>query len=177
MATILIHICCAPCAIYPLEKLGQDDIVGFWYNPSIYPEEEYQRRLGCLKTYAEREKVKVIYEDEHKGEGSLLTDIEGERCSICYEMRLERTARVARERGFNLFTTTLLVSPYQKHEIIKEVGGKIGKKMGVDFLYADFRSGYRNGIARAGEMNLYRQRYCGCAESQKANRKRFTVDR
>ena len=178
MAKILIHICCAPCVIYPLKKLREkgDDIVGFWYNPCIHPEEEYQHRLRCLKTYAKREKMKVIYEDAYKnlvGAGlvsarnNIFGSTEEERCLACYQLRLERTADVARERGFDLFTTTLFISPYQKHKLIREIGEKTGRKTGIDFLYADFRNGYQEGIERAREMNLYRQRYCGCAESQK----------
>ena len=124
MAKILIHICCAPCAIYPLKKLREkeNDVVGFWYNPHIYPEEEYQRRLKCLKAYAKREKMKVIYEDEYKKQKSHFGSTEEEKCLACYQLQLERTAGVAKEEGFDLFTTTLFISPYQKHELIREIG-------------------------------------------------------
>jgi predicted adenine nucleotide alpha hydrolase (AANH) superfamily ATPase len=170
MAKILIHICCAPCAIYPLKKLREkgDDVTGFWYNPNIYPEGEYQRRLKCLEAYAEREKVKIIY-DEHKKQKSLFRDSKEERCLMCYQLRLERTASVSSEYGFDLFTTTLLISPYQKHELIRETGQKAGRKAGASFLYTDFRNGYREGSLQAREMNLYRQRYCGCAHSKEGS--------
>ncbi|MBT9138246.1 MAG: hypothetical protein DDT31_00797 [Syntrophomonadaceae bacterium] len=165
MTKILIHICCAPCAIYPLKKLKEkdNDVQGFWYNPGIYPDWEYQRRLRCLKAYAGREKIKVIY--EYKKQESHFGSTEEEKCLNCYQLRLDKTANVAREGGFDLFTTTLLISPYQKHELIREIGEKAGRKMGVDFLYTDFRNGYREGITQAREMKLYHQRYCGCARS------------
>ncbi len=177
MTKILIHICCAPCAIYPIKKLKEkdNDVTGFWYNPGIYPEEEYQRRLRCLKTYVGREKIKIIYKDEprpcvqergeYENQELRFGGSEEERCLACYQLRLEKTANVAKEGGFDLFTTTLLISPHQKHELIREIGEKAGRKTEVEFLYADFRNGYREGITRAREMKLYHQRYCGCARS------------
>ncbi|MDH4222181.1 MAG: epoxyqueuosine reductase QueH [candidate division Zixibacteria bacterium] len=168
---ILIHICCGPCLTYPLKRLTEKGhtLTGFWYNPNIHPYTEYQNRLEAAR-YLEWSKVfPMIYEDFYDLEGFLkeiLPHLE-DRCRFCYQLRLGRTARVAREKGFEAFSTTLLVSPTQKHEIINEIGEKLAEEYKIKFFYEDLRPGYYEGKNLAKEMNLYRQKYCGCIFSEK----------
>jgi len=168
---ILMHVCCGPCLMYPLKRLTEKGhkITGFWYNPNIHPYTEYQSRLEAVR-YAEWAKgFSVIYENSYDLEQYLqavlphLTD----SCRFCYQLRLERTARVAKEKGFEAFSTTLLVSPTQKHELINEIGEELAKKYDIKFFYEDLRPGYYEGKAMAKELNLYRQKYCGCIFSEK----------
>lgn len=167
---ILLHICCAPCSIYPVEFLrGQGmDINGYFFNPNIHPYTEYSRRKDTLEEYAGKIGLKVIFSDAYLLEEYLRGVVyrEEERCRFCYAMRLEQAARAAKRGGFDYFTTTLLVSPYQKHDLIRETGEAQGKKFGVPFYYQDFRPGYCEAAARSRELGLYRQQYCGCIFSE-----------
>lgn len=171
--SLLLHICCAPCAIYPVEALRKRDVKvrGFFYNPNIHPFTEYKRRLDALREYASRESLDLCVEDSYDLEGFLRRVLErpefGERCAICYEMRLRRAARYAREEGFDVYSTTLLSSPYQFHDLVKELGRTIGEEEGVEFLYQDFREGFREGQKRAKDLGIYRQPYCGCIFSER----------
>ena len=175
---LFLHICCSPCLAFPLEQLTQEgiELTGFWYNPNIHPFTEYQKRLNSLKSFAQVKNLKVIYKDSYDLEDFFQKVLSqwfnnGEnldkRCQYCYEMRLSGTASEAKKQGFENFSTTLLVSPYQKHNLLKEVGEKVGKSFGVDFYYRDFRPGYYEGRKMAKEMNLYVQKYCGCIFSEK----------
>ncbi len=150
----------------PVRELRAQGItlVGLWYNPNIHPQDEYSRRMGTLKEHATREGLDVRYID-HYGETEFLSAIEahkGLRCEACYRMRLDETARIAAEDGFEAFTTSLLVSPYQKHELIVTAGREAAKTHGVEFYYKDWRPMYRAGVALSRELGLYRQRHCGC---------------
>ena len=170
---IAVHICCGPCAVYPVEQWFKQNhiITGFWYNPNIHPFVEYIRRLKSLKRFSALMDLKIIYDDSYDLDNFLLetasTPTEPERCYKCYTMRLARTAEFAREEGFDFFTTTLTVSPYQKHDIIKDIGRKMAEKNNIEFLYHDFRDGYRQGRSEARELGLYLQRYCGCIYSER----------
>ncbi|HEX3030375.1 MAG TPA: epoxyqueuosine reductase QueH [Clostridia bacterium] len=165
---LLLHICCGPCSTYPASVLQDEniEIEGFFFNPNIHPKEEFLRRKENVEKFSAIKGIPVTYEDdfrqdvweEFKGAGE-------ERCNMCYSIRLERAAAKAKEKGFDAFTTTLLVSPYQKHELIKELGEKFAEKYGVDFYYKDFRPGFRQGQQMAKEMELYRQKFCGCIVS------------
>lgn len=167
----LFHICCAVCLIYPLKNMREEGykIVGFWYNPNIHPYLEYKMRLETLKSFSESQNLEVIYEDDYNLEGFIREVVfrENDRCPPCYYMRLRKTAQKAKELGFKRFSTTLLVSPYQKHELIKNIGDLLAKEFDLEFFYKDFRSGYREGMNIAKELNLYRQKYCGCIYSEK----------
>ncbi len=164
---LLMHTCCTPCSVYCIDSLRTEGIEPtiYWYNPNIHPYIEYKTRRDTLKEYSKKIGVKAIFEEEY----GLTTFCENvakginTRCKdYCYPVRLEQTAKYAKEHGYDAITTTLLVSPYQKHEIIKEIGENIAKKYGLEFIYRDFRVGFREGQAKARELGLYMQKYCGC---------------
>jgi predicted adenine nucleotide alpha hydrolase (AANH) superfamily ATPase len=166
---ILVHICCAPCFIYVHKKLKEEgnEVIGFWYNPNIHPFLEYRARLESLLKYQEFENIEIIYKDEYRLKEFLKGQVSVEdRCKFCYEHRLKECARVAKEKGFHYFTTTLLESPFQKHDLIKEIGEKLGNDFGIKFYYEDFREGHEEGKKIARSLSLYRQRYCGCVFSE-----------
>lgn len=168
---VLLHICCANCALYPRQELKKKgfEVFGFFYNPNIHPYQEYQRRLEAVKEFAGRVGLRMIYRDEYGLEDFLRQVVfrESERCRHCYYSRLEATAQVGRKGKFDYFTTTLLYSKQQKHDLIKEIGNSLGKQHGVKFYAEDFRQGWQKGIAASQEMKLYRQQYCGCIYSER----------
>ncbi len=168
---ILLHICCGPCTIYPLRVLreGRDEVRGLFYNPNIHPFSEYRRRLEALDGYAAREGLDVIRDEAYPLEEFLRQTAfrEEERCSVCYRLRLSRAARIAGEGRFAAFTTTLLYSRFQKHDLIREIGESEARRYGVPFLYRDFREGWLEGIRVSKELGMYRQSYCGCIYSEK----------
>lgn len=167
---ILLHICCAPCALYPIKRLkdqGQE-IRGIWYNPNIHPYQEYRRRMESLKDYAARTDLPMSYEDEY-GLVEFLRGVvhdEENRCSFCYHLRLQRVAKVAREGKFDSFSTTLLASPHQRHDLIKKMGEQAAREMGIEFHYEDLREGGKESRELSKEMGLYHQQYCGCIYSE-----------
>jgi len=167
----LLHICCANCAIYPFEQTKEKghEVIGFFFNPNIHPYQEYQKRLEALKQYSEKAGLEVVYRDEYLLEEFLrnVSQKPEERCHYCYSVRLEATAREAKQRGFNQFSTTLLQSTHQNHQLIKETGERMAKEVGIPFYYEDFRPGWRRGVEVSKAMGLYRQQYCGCVYSEK----------
>jgi len=167
----LLHICCGPCSIYPVDYLREKgmDIHGYFYNPNIHPYTEYVKRMETLQKYAANIEMPLNCDDDYRLEEFLRKVVHREttRCLGCYTLRLEEAARAAQKGGFDSFTTTLLVSPYQKHELIREIGLEYGQKYGVPFYYADFRPGYRQATVRSRELGMYRQQYCGCIYSEK----------
>ncbi len=168
---ILLHICCAPCAGYPVQELRAAGIqvTGFFYNHNIHPYQEYLRRLETLRRYATLVTLEVIYRDEYRLEEFLANTASApaDRCRYCYSSRLEEAAAEAVRLGLDAFTTTLLYSRYQKHDLIREIGEQLGKKYGIPFYYKDFRRGWQEGIAISKRLELYRQQYCGCIYSEK----------
>lgn len=167
---LLLHICCAPCSVHCIEQLRSEGIEpsGFWYNPTIHPFTEYRSRRNCLRDYASDIGLELIEEDEYGLRPfvrAVAHDIDN-RCGYCYAVRLDETARYAAENGFDSFTTTLLVSPYQNHEMIIAKALAAGEKYGVQFLYRDFRPGFRDGQQKARDRQLYMQKYCGCVFSE-----------
>ena len=168
---ILLHICCANCAIYPLERIKEEgiEVVGFFFNPNIHPYQEYQKRLDTLRQYSEKVGLKVIYRDEYLLEEFLrnVCHRPEERCQYCYSIRLEATAQESKKGGFDQFSTTLLQSAQQNHNLIKETGERLAQEIGIPFYYEDFRKGWRKGGEVSKEMGLYRQQYCGCIYSEK----------
>jgi predicted adenine nucleotide alpha hydrolase (AANH) superfamily ATPase len=170
MKKLLIHVCCAHCAAYTAEYWrGQDyEVAGFWYNPNIHPFTEHQQRLESMKSLAQKKKLPLIIEPGYDMAEYFrrVAGHETERCRDCFELRLTKTAEAARENGYEAFTTTLLISPHQKHDLIKEVGDKVADEIGVSFLYTDLRKRYSDSRHITKPMDLYRQQYCGCLYSE-----------
>lgn len=168
---ILLHMCCAPCTIFPLKVLREENIevMGFFYRHNIHPFTECLRREETLKEYAEKENFRVIYQDTYEMEAFIqaVAFRETHRCRFCYHDRLNAAARVARKGKFDAFSSTLLYSRFQNHERIRETGEAIGKKMGIPFFYQDFRTGWKEGIETSKSLGMYRQQYCGCIYSEK----------
>lgn len=168
---LLLHVCCAPCFIYPLRTIRKTNEIGvtaYFFNPNIHPRTEFTKRLESLKKYCNDETVNFVLHDSyepHKFVGKVSKNL-ANRCSNCYELRLKETAEYAFKNGFDTFSSSLLVSPHQKHELIKETGEKIAEETGVKFYYEDFRQGYIYGRQKAIESGLYSQKYCGCFYSE-----------
>ena len=170
MDKILLHSCCAPCSVYCIDSLRAEGLepASLWFNPNIHPYQEYKARRDTLLAYGESIGVTVnVLEDYGLREfvKSVADDID-HRCAHCYTIRLGTAAKYASEHGFEAFTSSLLISPYQNHELLKAVGEQMGKQYGVEFLYRDFRPGFREGQAKARELGLYMQKYCGCIFSE-----------
>lgn len=167
---VFMHTCCAPCSVMCIESLRQEDIEPtlFWFNPNIHPLKEYKMRKNTLSQYAADINARLIIDNEY----GLRRFIEGifpnfnNRCAFCYRDRLEKTAAVAKEKGFDAFTSTLFISPYQNHELMKAIAEEVAEKYGVKFLYRDFRPLFKEGQEKAREMGLYMQKYCGCVFSE-----------
>lgn len=143
---ILVHICCAPCFTYPHKRLVEEghDVTGFFYNPNIHPYLEYKNRLESLEKYVELKGARMIYKDDYNIESYLRGALDADdRCRFCYTMRLTEAAKTACTLGFEAFTTTLLISPYQEHEVLIETGKKAADENGIEFYYEDFKEGYR----------------------------------
>ncbi len=167
---VLLHICCSNCAIYPIQKLKQmgHEILGLWFNPNIHPYTEYTQRLESLKKLQAAWNLEIIYKDHYGLEDFIRAVVYNEknRCEFCYRWRLDVTARVAKEVGTEAFTTTLLVSPYQKFDRIIQEGMSLSRQQGVEFLPVDFREGFRGAFQVSKALGLYRQKYCGCIFSE-----------
>ncbi len=168
---ILLHICCANCAIYPLAVLREEQhqVSGFFYNHNIHPYQEFRRRLDTARDYAERVGLPMVWREDYPLEEFLLhtAPVPQLRCDYCYRSRLEETARTAVREGFDAFSTSLLYSRYQQHDKIRELGQDLALRYGLAFVYQDFRRGWRQGIDISKAMGLYRQQYCGCIYSEK----------
>ncbi|MBU4315890.1 MAG: epoxyqueuosine reductase QueH [Proteobacteria bacterium] len=168
---MLLHICCGPCAVYPVETLRSHnfDIMGYFYRNNIHPFSECAKREETLKTYADNVQLKVIFQEGYNLEGFLrnVAFREKDRCAYCYHARLETAAGIAKHGGFDAFSSTLLYSKFQNHDMIQSIGKSVAKSVGVDFYYEDFRTGWKTGIEHSKKMNLYRQQYCGCIYSEK----------
>ncbi len=177
---LLLHVCCAPCSSYVLEYLNEYfDITVFYYNPNISSIDEYRKRLNeeqrFVKEYPFKSSIKVVngeydndrFEEEIKG---LENEKEGgARCFKCYRLRLEESAKYAKDNNFDYFTTTLTISPYKNSNKLNEIGKELENIYGVKYLLSDFKkkNGYKRSIELSHEYNLYRQDYCGCIYSQK----------
>lgn len=181
---LLIHSCCAPCSSYVLEYLSDYfAITVYYYNPNIYPEDEYIRRFkeqeGLIQSmslknpvlfvggeYEPHKYYELIKGHENDSEG-------GDRCAICYRMRLEEAAKVACEGGYEFYTTTLTISPHKNASKLNEIGEELASIYGVLFLPSDFkkRNGYKRSIELSDKYGLYRQDYCGCIFSKKSRKK------
>lgn len=168
---VLMHICCGPCAIYPVKSLRDDgmEVMGFFYRHNIHPYTECLKRQETLQNYADQIDLRLIHQDGYDLEGFIQNVVyrEADRCRYCYHDRLRSTALLAKRGKFDYFTTTLLYSKFQNHELVKITGESIGKSIGVDFLYQDFRTGWKEGVQTSKDLGMYRQQYCGCIYSEK----------
>lgn len=168
---ILLHICCAPCTIYPLDVLRKegDRIQLLFFNPNIHPYLEYKKRLDTVREYTAREGLEISVAGGYPMEAFLrkAAFMGKERCRYCYEVRLRYTAAQARKGLFDAFTTTLLYSRYQKHDLVRSTGEEIAQQYKIPFYYKDFRMGWEEGVRLSKEKGLYRQKYCGCIFSEK----------
>jgi predicted adenine nucleotide alpha hydrolase (AANH) superfamily ATPase len=175
---LLLHSCCAPCSSYVLEYLSEYfEITVFYYNPNIYPEEEYAFRAEEQKTFISRlpHKYPIHFKEgtyNPKEFYAMAKGMEqipegGERCYQCYEMRLRETARMAKEHRFDFFTTTLSISPLKNARWLNEIGERVGKEFGVAYLVSDFKkkNGYKRSVELSRAYEMYRQNYCGCIYS------------
>jgi epoxyqueuosine reductase len=168
---VLLHVCCANCAIYPIKSMREDnlEVMGFFYRHNIHPYTECLKRQQALQDYAQTINLKVIYQEGYDLEAFIQNVVfrETDRCNYCYHDRLRSTALLARRGKFDYFTTTLLYSKHQKHDIIRSMGESIGRTVGVPFYYRDYRKGWKEGIECSKQIGLYRQQYCGCIYSEK----------
>ena len=168
---LLLHTSCAPCSVYCIKSLRQEEIEPtiYWFNPNIHPYMEYKARRDTLKEYTQSIGVEAIFEENYGLKEfckNVVNDLENRCAKYCYKVRLEQTAKFAKENGYDAFTTTLLVSPYQNHDLLIQVAEEMAEKYGVEFLYRDFRPGFREGQSEARSLGLYMQKYCGCVFSE-----------
>lgn len=168
---LLFQTCCAPCAINSIEaseKDGYDSVTGFFYNPNIHPKKEFEKRRDEAVKYFGMVKKKLLVPeynpDDYFGEIHAFEGSKG-RCFTCWRLRMEKTAKNAKEGDFDAFTTTLLSSPYQDHEMIKDICSVLAEEHKVKFYYKDFRSEFWPAHDKARELGMYRQNYCGCVFS------------
>ena len=168
---LLMHICCGPCTIYPLKELRIQghEVTGVFYNPNIHPYQEYQKRRQTLVDYADKAFLNVVWTEGYPLEEFLrgIAFKENERCAYCLVDRLKYTAQLAIREKYDGYTTTLLYSKYQKHDLIREIGENLSRQLGIFFYYQDFRTGWAEGVKISKELGMYRQPYCGCIYSEK----------
>ena len=176
---LLIHSCCAPCSSYVLELLSEYfEITVLYYNPNIYPPEEFEKRSIEQVRFAQnmnfKHPVSVVCTDyDAQSFYSAVKGLEGEReggarCTECFRLRLEKTAQYAVENGFDMFTTTLTISPLKNSQLLNSLGGEIAQKYGISYFYSDFKkkNGYKRSCELSAQFGLYRQDYCGCVFSK-----------
>lgn len=165
----LLHVCCAPCSLACIEQLREEGIepTAFWYNPNIHPFTEYRARRDAVRAYMPGVGVPLVEEGEY-GLRPFLASLPAydERCATCYSLRLNAAAAYAAAQGFASFTSSLFISPYQDHELMRAEAQKAAEAHGVAFLYRDFRPRFREGQQKAREAGLYMQKYCGCIFSE-----------
>ena len=168
--SILLHCCCGPCATYTVKWLREHEfeVAAFWYNPNIHPFTEHRKRLESMQSLASKSDLSLTIAERYDMIDFFRAVVghEGNRCPDCYRLRLTKTAQAAKERKFDLFTTTLLISPYQNQAQIRDAGEAAGHQSGVEFYYHDFSSGFRESQQMSRELDLYRQKYCGCLYSE-----------
>ena len=155
---LLLHTCCAPCSVYCIDSLRKEGIepVSYWYNPNIHPYIEYKTRRDTLKEYSQMENFKLIIEEDYGLDEfckNVSNDLKNRCKNYCYPVRLEQTAKFAKENGFGA-------------GVLHNRSVEMAKKYGVEFVYRDFRVGFREGQAKARELGLYMQKYCGCVFSE-----------
>lgn len=170
MKSVLIHVCCAHCTAYTVNHWREHgyNVSGFWYNPNIHPYTEHERRLESMTALSELLTFPLIV-----SKGYEIIDYfrrvvghEDDRCHHCFRMRLSRTTEVARGKNFSAFTSTLLISPHQNHDLIREIGTEVAGETGIEYLYTDLRKRYSDSRHLTKKLELYCQQYCGCVYSE-----------
>lgn len=167
---LLLHSCCAPCTIYPLTVLREKNFepTAYFHNPNIHPFKEFRRRLVTLEEFSRKVKLPLII-DKNYGLTDFIRKIafnEDRRCTLCYQMRLENVVALAVNNNFEAFSTTLLYSKYQNHNLLISFCENLARKYDIHFVYEDFRKGWQTGIDQSKEQDMYRQPYCGCIYSE-----------
>ena len=180
---LFLHSCCAPCSSYVLEYLSQYfAITVLYYNPNIYPEEEYDKRVreqqSFIRRFPAKHPISFVEGDfdqarfyeavrglEQEPEG-------GRRCEVCFRLRLEEAAKMAVQLGMDYFTTTLSISPLKNAQLLNDIGGELAEQYGIAYLYSDFKkkNGYQRSVELSKEYGMYRQDYCGCVFSYRQRR-------
>ena len=171
MNKLLLHCCCGPCAVgsLPLFYAAGYAVTGCFYNPNIHPYTEQQARLASFRLTMEQEGLPYLLDNAYPLEtwlAAVAADPQ-HHCTYCYQSRLRYTAELAAEQGCEAFTTTLLISPYQQHDFLHELGNQLAAEYGVSFAYLDLRPRFREGQREARQRGLYLQKYCGCIYSEK----------
>ena len=170
MKSVLVHSCCAHCAAYTAYYWREQgyEVTALWYNPNIHPFMEHQARLEATQSVAQAQNIPLTVTE---GYGIIeyfrrVVGHEAQRCQYCFRLRLSKTAETAHQMGFSAFTTTLLISPHQKHDLLREIGNQLAEEMGIPFLYADLRKRYSDSRRMTKQLDLHRQQYCGCVYSE-----------
>ncbi len=168
--SLLLHLCCAPCLLHPEKVLTSEGILfsTYFYNPNIHPYKEFRKRLDGVISYTDQQNIPLIIDRDYGLRDFLRAVVfkENKRCPVCYQLRLEKTMKVAEEQGFGSFSTTLLYSKYQNHALIRKQGETLSDNHTVSFIYRDFRDGWQQGIEESLALGMYRQPYCGCVYSE-----------
>lgn len=175
---LLLHSCCAPCSSAVLERVREYfDVCVIYYNPNIFPQEEYEKRKSeQIKLLSE---LNVNYLDCDYNHNEFLSQVQGlenepeggKRCNKCFYLRLDYVAKIAKEHNFDFFGTTLTISPHKNEQVINQIGENLQNKYSIKYLFSDFKkkNGYLNSIKLSKQYNLYRQNYCGCEFSENNN--------
>jgi epoxyqueuosine reductase len=169
---ILLHTCCAPCAVYCIEKLKEkySAVECFFYNPNIHPVAEYEKRRESCKQLSRIADIHMYFHKDFQFEDffrKITFHEQDARCGLCWGLRLEETAEYAAKNGFDGFTSTLFISPYQDHEKLKQIANAAQVMYSIPFIYQDFRPGFRKSHELSHGMSLYHQKYCGCIYSER----------
>ena len=175
---ILLHACCAPCLVVPYDDLSNQghEVTAFFFNPNIHPYSENLRRLDAFLSYTETNQIRVINDESGVEMDDWFREIvfrETQRCKVCFNFRINLVARLAEAKGFDAFSTTLLYSRFQKHELLKETCEVISERHRIPFKYHDWRTGWNEGVKKYRKLGLYRQKYCGCVYSEKERAKKI----
>ena len=178
-ANILLHICCAPCAIACIQALREEGLspTGFWENPNIHPYTEYRARRDALIGYARSIELPLLIQDDYGLRPFLqaVAQSPDTRCGYCYDIRMEACAKRAAQEGFSHFTSTLFISPYQNHELLLISAQRAARRHCVSLFYRDFRPLFRQGQTQARSLELYMQKYCGCIFSEEDRYRKTTA--
>jgi len=180
MNSLLVHSCCAHCAAYTVDYWREQgyEVSTLWYNPNIHPYMEHQHRLEAMQSLAQEMTLPLIVTGGYDMINYFRQVVghEADRCQYCFRLRLSKTVETARQMGFSAFTTTLLISPHQKHDLIHEIGNELAKEKDIPFLYTDLRKRYSDSRRMTKGLDLYQQQYCGCVYSEWERYAKITIE-